>query len=94
MSDSRTLLDPTSEEQPAERQLRARPTTLEGLTVGILDISKSRGNIFLDQIDELLSERGISIRRYAKPTFARVAPLELKTRISNECDIVIEGLAD
>ena len=94
MSESRTLLDPTSEERPAERQRRARPTTIDGLTVGILDISKSRGNVFLDQLDELLSERGISVRRYAKPTFARVAPVELKTQISNECDIVIEGLAD
>lgn len=32
----------------------ARPATLDPLTVGILDISKARGNVLLDRVDELL----------------------------------------
>ncbi len=88
------LLDPTDERSPDRRERLSRPKDLDGLTVGLLDISKARGDIFLDEIEKLLSERGLKIRRYQKPTFARVMPIELKQEISTECDVVIEALAD
>jgi len=91
---SSTLLDPTGEVQAAQRTWLDRPQTLEGLTIGILDISKVKGDIFLDQIDELLQQQGLKTKRYIKPTFTRPAPLELKQKIVRECDVVIEGLAD
>ncbi|MCH9670034.1 MAG: hypothetical protein K0U93_01170 [Gammaproteobacteria bacterium] len=94
MIENTILVDPTSETTPARRSRVDRPETLVGLTVGLLDISKSRGNIFLDQLDDELTGRGIEVKRYMKPTFARVAPSELKQQISAECDVVIEGLAD
>ncbi len=40
------ILDPTSERTLVERERLARPASLEGLTVGLLDISKPRGDIF------------------------------------------------
>jgi len=89
-----TLMDPTSEASPEHREPLARPTSLEGLTVGLLDISKPRGNIFLDRIEDLLGQQGIKTRRYAKPTFTRVAPVALKQQIATECDLVVEALAD
>ena len=88
------FLDPTSEVMPAQRPRVVRPDTLTDLNVGILDISKSRGNVFLDRLDETLKSRGIGVKRYMKPTFARVAPDALKQQIASECDVVIEGLAD
>ena len=88
------LLDPTAERTPAIRERAARPASLEGLTIGLLDISKARGNIFLDRLDELLTQRGHMVKRYRKPTFTRVAPTALKQAISSECQVVIEGLAD
>ncbi len=94
MNDRTVMLDPTSEQTPARRQLLPRPETLDGLTVGLLDISKPRGNIFLDQLDALLSGKGITVKRYAKPTFTRVAPVDLKQQIADEVDVVVEGLAD
>lgn len=90
----RILLDPTGELQPAHRERNPRPTSLEGKVVGLLDISKARGSIFLDYLDEKLTEMGITVKRYRKPTFARVAPVDLKHQIVTECDVVIEGLAD
>ncbi len=54
---TRTLLDPTSERTPSHRELLARPATLAGLRVGLLDISKARGNVFLDRLEELIAER-------------------------------------
>lgn len=88
------LLDPTGEFSPAERQPRAKPVSLTGLTIGLLDISKSRGDVFLDRIDELLQARGLSTRRYKKPTFTRPAPVALLQTMATECDVVVEGLAD
>ena len=94
MSDSLILLDPTSERAPVERALSVRPPALDGLTVGVLDISKARGNVFLDRIAERLAERGVQVRRYRKPTFTRPAPTALRQQIAAECRVVIEGLAD
>lgn len=91
---NQTMLDPTSELNPVERQLNPRLESLAGSTVGLLDISKPRGKEFLDEVASQLQELGATVKRYSKPTFARVAPLELNQLISNECDAVIEGLAD
>jgi hypothetical protein len=94
MKEPTILLDPTAERAPAVRALIARPESLEGLTVGILDISKARGNVFLDRLDQQLAARGIAVKRYRKPTFTRVAPTALKQQIAAECNVLIEGLAD
>jgi len=88
------LLDPTSELNPASRERLARPLNLKGLTVGLLDISKPRGDVFLDRLDALLTERGITVKRYMKPTVAKPAPLMLRQQIVGEVNVVIEGLAD
>ena len=91
---STTFLDPTSELSPENREPLSRPASLDGLTVGLLDISKARGDVFIDRIEDLLGQRGIKTNRYKKPTFTRVAPVELTQQIATECDVVIESLAD
>ena len=91
---STVMLDPTSELTPADRQILPRLETLKDATVGLLDISKPRGKEFLDEIEKHLIGLGATVKRYKKPTFARVAPKELNQQISIECDAVIEGLAD
>jgi hypothetical protein len=88
------LLDPTAENAPAQRARLARPDTIEGKVVGLLDISKPRGNVFLDRIEEQLAAMGIEVRRYTKPTFTRPAPTELKQKMAAEVDLLVEGLAD
>jgi hypothetical protein len=91
---TRTILDPTGERSVGERQLLARPTSLDGMTVGLLDISKPRGNVFLDRIEERLCDLGAQIKRYRKPTFTKPAPADLRHEIATECHVVIEALAD
>ena len=88
------LLDPTSERHPAARPRAARPASLDGLTVGLLDISKPRGDVFLDRLEELLAGRGVEVLRYRKPTFAKPAPADLRQEISTRCEAVVEALAD
>lgn len=89
-----TLLDPTSERQPAQREALPRPSSLREKRVALLDISKPRGDIFLDHLEARLGEMGVDARRYIKPTFTRVAPADLKHQIASECDVAIEALAD
>jgi hypothetical protein len=88
------LLDPTSERVPAERARAARLASLDGKTIGLLDIVKARGDIFLDQLELRLVERGASVIRYAKPTFTKPAPIDLRHEIAEQCDAVVEALAD
>ena len=88
------LLDPTAEQSPALRPRLPRPQRLDGLTIGILDIAKARGDVFLDRLDERLRERGLTVKRYKKPTNTRPAPLPLRQQIATEADLVIEGLSD
>jgi hypothetical protein len=91
---SRVYLDPTSERSPAHRERTARPSSLEGKTVALLDISKTRGDVFLDRLAELLAQRGVRVERYRKPTFAKPAPVDLRHEIATRCEVVIEALAD
>ena len=91
---SRFLLDPTGERTVVERVRLPRPGALDGHTIALLDISKPRGNVFLDRIEELLAERGATVRRYAKPTFTKPAPVDLRHEIATQCTLVIEALAD
>ena len=91
---TRVLLDPTGERHPAERARVGRPASLDGLTVGLLDISKPRGDVFLDRVESLLTARGMRVERYKKPTFTKPAPVDLRHEIATKCDVVIEALAD
>ena len=90
----RYVLDPTGERQVAERQRLDRPVSLAGLRVGLLDISKPRGDLFLDRLENRLAEAGARVQRYRKPTFTKPAPVDLRHEIATQCDVVIEALAD
>jgi hypothetical protein len=91
---ARTLLDPTAERSPAIRARLPRLASLRGVSLGLLDISKARGDVFLDRLAARLAEAGAEIRRYRKPTFTKPAPVDLRQQIAVECGAVIEALAD
>jgi hypothetical protein len=91
---TRTVLDPTSERQPTTRERAPRPPSIDGRRVALLDISKPRGNVYLDRLEELLRARGVEVERFAKPTFTKPAPVDLRHEITTKCDVVIEALAD
>lgn len=91
---SKLLLDPTGERTVTERTRLARPASLHGQVVGLLDISKPRGDVFLDRLEQRLVENGAEVRRYRKPTFTKPAPVDLRHEIATQCTLVIEALAD
>lgn len=90
-----TILDPTDERAPVRRQLAARAGEITG-TVALLDINKARGDVMIDQLRRRLSERlpGVTVKCYRKPTPAKPAPDEIRRKIMEESDFVIEALAD
>jgi hypothetical protein len=87
-----TILDPTAERDPAGRPLAERAGAPR--TVALLDINKPRGDVFLDEVEAQLRDRGITVLREAKPTFTKPAPADLRRQIAERCDAVIEALAD
>ena len=92
--ENRTLLDPTGEHQVSAKTKAPRPKSLEGTTIGLLDIGKARGDVFLNRLDERLTEKGITVKRYAKPTPSRLATLETRQKIQAESELAVIGLAD
>jgi hypothetical protein len=89
------ILDPTAErDAAASRPLAAALHADGGARIALLDIRKPRGDVFLDELERLLRERGHEIERTAKPTFTRPAPADLRRTIAERCDAVIEALAD
>lgn len=92
--DHKILLDPTGEHEPARRKQTARPKSLDRVTVGLLDIGKARGDVFLDRLAERFTERGITVKRYAKPTPSRLVAPDTKQKMTSEVQAAIIGLAD
>ena len=86
------VLDPTPERDPAGLPLAA--PVGPGARIALLDIRKPRGDVFLDRLEERLRERGAEVRRYAKPTFTKPAPADVRREIARDCEAVIEALAD
>ena len=95
MDSSTVILDPTDERTPIGRRLAVRPPVLSG-PVGIIDISKPRGDIFCDELEHLITKRlpGIAVVRLKKPTFTKPAPHDLREEIATQCKAVIQALAD
>ena len=87
-----TILDPTREAEPATRALAPRGGELG--RIALVDIRKPRGDVFLDELEGLLRDRGFAVERAAKPTFTKPAPVDVRREIAERCDAVIEALAD
>lgn len=88
------MRDPTAETSPVKRARLTPPHTLEGLTIALFDIGKARSDEFLNQVEKRFTERGLKVRRYAKPTNAKVAPVAVMQKVADEADVVLIGLSD
>lgn len=88
------MRDPTAETSPVKRARLAPPQSLDGLTIALFDIGKARSDEFLNQVEKRFVERGLTVRRYAKPTNAKVAPVAVMQKVGEEADVVLIGLSD
>lgn len=94
MTSMQWMRDPTAESSPLKRPRRAPPKSLEGLTVGLFDIGKTRSNEFLDQVELRLNARNVKTRRLGKPTNSKVATPEILQKVADEADVVLIALSD
>lgn len=88
------LLDPTGELEPITKKPLKKIKATPSAIVGLIDISKAKGDVFLNKIEKLFIEKGLQTKRYKKPTFARPAPISLIQKITTEVNVVVQGLAD
>lgn len=88
------ILDPTGESESSGWRL-SPPLDLAGSAhFGLLDISKPKGDVFLDELERLLVEQGHRVTRYRKPTMARPAGDSLVGEMARACDAAVIALAD
>ena len=88
------MLDPTAELAAERRARRAPPASLEGVTVGLMSISKERSREFFDTFENRLAARGLRTERFEKPTHTKPAPEALVQQMVERCAVVVIGLAD
>lgn len=90
-----TLVQPGNETVAKAAAPPARLASLKGKKIGLLDISKPGGNLFLDRLEQILrTDYGASdVLRVRKPTFAKVAPDPVIEQLRG-MDAVVEALAD
>lgn len=86
--------DPTAETSAVKRPRRAPPKSLEGKTIGLFDIGKTRTPEFLDQVEKRFNEKGLKTKRFGKPTNSKVATPENLQKVAAEVDLVLIGLSD
>ncbi len=94
---STVLVSPLDETARPARTPAQRLASLDGATVGLLDISKPGGGVFLDRLERrLIDDHGVKrVVRDAKPTFAKPAPEDVINRLRQAgVQAVIEALAD
>jgi hypothetical protein len=90
------VFDPTT--TPKEQALRyaARPTTLQGKRVGLVENTKYNSDTLLLKIGRILEREygvtGTLLRR--KHSSGVPAHEAIITEIKNECDVVIAGVGD
>jgi len=91
---SSKLRDPTAETAPTRRARLEPPASLDGKTVALMDIGKSRGKEFLDRLESHFAAAGVATKRYAKPTNTKVAPVAVMQKIAAEAQLAVIALSD
>lgn len=89
------LVNPMNESIVRAAAPPPRLQSLAGKKIGLLDISKPGGSIFLDRLEKILREQFQvgEVFRAKKPTFTKNAPDPVIEQLRS-MDAVIEALAD
>ena len=88
------MRDPTAELSSVLRERTPPPADLSTARIGLLSIAKERSTEFLDTVEKRLAERGLTVLRFAKPTYTRPAPEAVIQEMVEACDVAVIGLAD
>ncbi len=91
------LLDPTgASDQETNTSLAPRPTSLKGLTVGLLDNAKPNGAVILRAVGRELQEKyGVrEVRMFAKGYFGTPVEESVVQQMLHNCDFAVAAIGD
>jgi hypothetical protein len=90
-----TIVHPGNEKVPKTGTPPPRLAGLKGKRIGLLDISKPGGNIFLDRLEQIFKTKygAAEVVRTRKPTYTKNAPAQVIEQLRG-LDAVVEALAD
>ena len=90
------VLDPTVEPLPSEGVVADRPTTLDGLTLGLLANGKLNSVEMLTAIHDVLADRFefASVVERNKHNASRPCPEEIIDELVDKCDAVVTSSGD
>lgn len=89
------VFDPTADGMKGLDDLATRFNTLDGKVIGLLNNTKDRADIVLDQLEQQLRAQfpGIDIRHYRKQSVSGMTP-DIKGQLTDEVDALITAAAD
>ena len=90
------VLDPTVVPIPDHAVIAARPSTLDGVVVGLLANGKPNSVEILELVQEVLADRYEfkSVIAKNKGNASRPCPPELLQEMADQCDVVITSSGD
>ncbi len=90
------LLDPTAEALAQTMTYVPRPTSLQGMRVGLIENSKFNSDRLLQKIGDLLkSEYGAAkTRMWRKQNASVPAHDEIIAELRKSCDVMVAGIGD
>jgi hypothetical protein len=90
------IFDPTTEVNPRRIAYAARPGTLEGLTIGLIDNTKHNSDQLLLRIADILERKhGAKAHVIRKKKSAGSAPhAEIIEEYKASCDVIVAGVGD
>ncbi|HET7160525.1 MAG TPA: hypothetical protein VFI62_16110 [Burkholderiales bacterium] len=90
------IFDPTTEVASRRIAYAARPGTLEGLTIGLIDNTKHNSDQLLLRIADILErQHGAKAHVIRKKKSAGAAPhSEIVEEYKASCDVIVAGVGD
>ena len=91
-----TVLEPIDRPVETSFHLAPRPTSLEGLTIGLIDNSKRNSDYVLKKIMSKVQERypNISLEYVKKPSASHGIPEKMARDLAAKAQAVIAGIGD
>ena len=90
------LLDPTTEAVAQSIDYAARPHSLEGKRVALIENTKFNSDQLLERIGQILKEEyGVrDTRMFRKHNASVPAHEEIITEVKKSCDVMVAGIGD
>jgi hypothetical protein len=90
------IVDPASSSAAAAKVLAARPRSLEGVTIALLDNSKPNAGVLLERVGALLAARGGArlVRAWGKPGSSIGASPAVLEEIAAAARVALTASAD